>query len=236
MSYVLVLFQVRPDYPLIVASDRIEGRDRPSSPPVRWEGQPTIWAGRDETAGGTWLGVNSAGVFAALTNRQRQPTDRSRPSRGELVVDALRAQTPAAALHNVQARLAASPYNAFNLVCANAREGWITTWQSRTRQLRPGIHTITNRGEADDGRRGVIRRTNQLVAAMDLRAPLEKLLNSLGGLCADTGGTDPICVPGGGRGTVSSSLLALDSRGRVAAYWYADGPPTSAKYEPVKVG
>ena len=227
---------MRPDYPLIVASDRIEGRDRPSKPPFRWEGEPAIWAGQDETAGGTWLGVNSAGVFAALTNRQRQPNDRTRPSRGDLVVDALRAKSPAAALKGVEARLAGSPYNAFNLVCANPSEGWITTWQSHLRRLTPGVHVITNRGEADDSRRTVVKRSKVLVAKLDLRAPLDRLLDQLGGLCADTGGSDPICVPGGTRGTVSSSLLAIEPNGRVAAYRYADGPPTSAKYEQVKVG
>ena len=56
---------------------------------------------------------------------------------------------------------------------------------------------------------------------------------ALGRLCADASGPDPICRLGGERGTVSSSLIALDAAGRLAAYWHADGPPAEAPYRPV---
>src|SRR3970040_581806 len=38
-----------------------EDRAGPGRAPFRWPGAPTLWAGRDEKAGGTWLGVNSVG-------------------------------------------------------------------------------------------------------------------------------------------------------------------------------
>lgn len=234
MCFVLVLYQVRPDYPLIVAANREERRDRASTPPFRWDGEPAIWAGRDEVAGGTWLGVNSAGLVAAITNRPERPADPSLPSRGALCLSALREVSPPAALDVVSDRLKASPYNAFNLVCANPHEGWVTTWRGDARPLSPGIHVVSNRGEPDDSHLPHIRRARALLKRVDLEAPsLEALFTHLGRLCANTRGRAPICRPAGDRGTVSSSLIALHPSGQIAAYWHANGPPSEAPYQPV---
>ncbi|OGG46591.1 MAG: hypothetical protein A3F84_22285 [Candidatus Handelsmanbacteria bacterium RIFCSPLOWO2_12_FULL_64_10] len=230
MCFILALFQMRADYPLIVAANREERRDRLSTTPFRWEGKPALWAGKDEVAGGTWFGVNSRGVFAAITNRRGVPADRTLLSRGTLCIDALRAPSTEAALAAMEARLEANPSNAFNFVCADVAGGWTTTWRGRTRDLSPGIHLITSRGEPDDRRLSVTRRAKKLLGGVDLEAPLDDLLAGLGSLCADTGGTDPICRPGNDRGTVSSSLLALGPSGEVAAYLHAEGPPTENAY------
>ncbi|CAN0466584.1 unnamed protein product [Ascophyllum nodosum] len=56
-------------YKLIVASNRDEWLDRPSAPIHFWkETKSNLLAGRDLTAGGTWLGVNRSGKFATVTN------------------------------------------------------------------------------------------------------------------------------------------------------------------------
>src|SRR5262245_6623941 len=89
MCFVLTLFQVHPVYPLVVAANRDEARSRKSRTPYRWPGRPAMWAGRDEVAGGTWLGVNEAGVLAAITNRVGGPRDESLPSRGQLCLAAV---------------------------------------------------------------------------------------------------------------------------------------------------
>ena len=66
----------------IVTSDL----DRASSPPRVWAadsadaGGPFI-APRDDVAGGTWLGVNRAGVFVGITNRYLGPQGSGRASR-----------------------------------------------------------------------------------------------------------------------------------------------------------
>ena len=64
---------------------------RQSKPPGRhWPDRPEIIAGIDETAGGSWLGVNDFGVVAAILNRSNSlgPKEGKR-SRGELVLEAL---------------------------------------------------------------------------------------------------------------------------------------------------
>ncbi len=75
-----------PRYPLIVLANRDELFARPTLAMASWEGRPTIIAGRDLQAGGTWLGVNELGHLALLTN-YREPAEVTRdgPSRGALV-------------------------------------------------------------------------------------------------------------------------------------------------------
>src|SRR5712692_8012823 len=62
-------FRVFPRWPLIVAANRDEHLNRPASPPRLWPGDLSFVAPRDEAAGGTWLGLNSAGLFVGVTNR-----------------------------------------------------------------------------------------------------------------------------------------------------------------------
>ena len=57
------------DFPLIVAANRDEHYDRPSAAASLIETTPKIIAGRDLRAGGTWLGVNSAGLMVGILNR-----------------------------------------------------------------------------------------------------------------------------------------------------------------------
>src|SRR5688500_7462526 len=115
MCWIAVLFRVNPHYPLIVAANREESRARPSRAPFRWPSSPAVWAGRDELAGGTWLGVNAPGLLAAVTNR---PLADARPdptlrSRGLLCLDTLRCDSPASARSFFIEELAARRYNPF---------------------------------------------------------------------------------------------------------------------------
>lgn len=253
MCLIIAAFHVNPAYPLIIAANREERRARPSTPPHRWPDEPpsrpnsalrtphsglTLWAGRDETAGGTWLGVNAAGLVASITNRRRSPrapVNPELPSRGLLCLEALRQPTPAAALQAAQATLQQSPSNPFNLFCANATEGWVLDWHGKHWRLTAGVHIVSNRGNPDDGRLGVVQRARALLADADLTCTsLDRLLIDLGHLCANTEGRHPLCRPGGDFGTVSSSLLALDPQGGIAAYHHANGPPCSVPYQPVE--
>lgn len=54
------------DPELLLAANRDEFADRPSAP-LHWWPQG-ILAGKDERAGGTWLGLTRSGRFAAITN------------------------------------------------------------------------------------------------------------------------------------------------------------------------
>ena len=230
MCWIAVLFQVNPLCPLIVAANREEKRARPTRAPFRWPGEPAIWAGRDEAAGGTWLGVNAAGLLAAVTNRPEADADASRRSRGLLCLDCLRRESPAAARAFVGDELTERRYNAFNLLCANPDEGWVASGLGAVRALAPGVHVLSNFGDLDDDRLPIVREVRERVEALPLDSPdLEALLDGLGRVCAATEGGVPLCRPGGDYGTVSSSAIAVDQDRGVAAFWHAARPPCDPK-------
>ena len=56
-----------PQYEVIIASNRDEWFDRPTSELAWWDDQTTL-GGRDLSAGGTWLAVNRRGRFGMVTN------------------------------------------------------------------------------------------------------------------------------------------------------------------------
>ena len=234
MCFVLILFQVDERYPLAVGANRNESRGRPAALPHLWPGSPPIWAGRDEVAGGTWLGVNAHGLLVALTNRRNGASDPTLPSRGQLCLEALRQPSPAAARLYVEEALAAQHYNPFNLLAASPGEGWVINWQGKSWPLTRGTHVLTNEGDLDDPAHQMIARGFAHATGLEVpAASLDALLQALGGICADTDGPNAICRPGGETGTVSSSLIALRPDGAVAAYWHADGPPCEVPYTPI---
>ncbi|WP_417595473.1 NRDE family protein [Oceanospirillum sp.] len=85
MCIILFSWQKNRHFPLVVAANRDEFYQRPTSELSYWENSDII-AGQDLQAGGTWLGITLSGRFAAVTNF-RQVTDmhNSYPlSRGKL--------------------------------------------------------------------------------------------------------------------------------------------------------
>ena len=90
MCLIYVAWRCHSRYRLVVAANRDEYHARPAAPAHWWDDTPGLLAGRDLTAGGTWLGIDSAGRFAALTNYQGpSPGLANAPSRGALVSEFL---------------------------------------------------------------------------------------------------------------------------------------------------
>jgi uncharacterized protein with NRDE domain len=233
VCFILTLFHVNPHFPLVIAANRDEQRARPTVPPHWWDGEPALIAGRDEQAGGTWLGVNECGLVAAITNRRDGDRDPARPSRGNLCLGALRQGSPEMALSYVTAALANAQFNPFNLLCVDLEVGWTMTGQGILQPLSSGPHVVTNHGDMDDDSLPIIRRAQELLHEVDLETTdLGGLLAGLGNLCADQEGEAPICRVGGEYGTVSSTLIALQADGSLAAYWHAEGPPATHPYTP----
>src|SRR5262245_59506988 len=115
MCLLLVAWKAEARFPLVLAANRDEMYERPTTPAHWWEDQPQILAGRYLQAGGTWLGVTKSGRFAALTN-YREP-GQHRPdarSRGALVQDFL-VSTDSPAKFGEKLALGLSLYNGFNL-------------------------------------------------------------------------------------------------------------------------
>jgi uncharacterized protein with NRDE domain len=120
MCIAVLSWHSHPDYPLIVASNRDEFYTRKTRAAAWWGRTVSLLAGRDEEAGGTWLGINRNGRFALVTN-VRAPTERNphAPTRGALVVGALQAEgDPGVWLDAMAPR--ARAFNGFNLLVGDA--------------------------------------------------------------------------------------------------------------------
>lgn len=144
MCMLVVARRVHPRYPLIVVANRDEVLDRPTEPLHEWA--TPILAGRDLTAGGTWLALGAGARFAAVTNvRESGPTPPAPESRGALPVDALTGPAPVTEFaHHVVDQL--DNYGAVNLLAGDLDEMWWASNRS-TRgplQLGTGVHGLSN--------------------------------------------------------------------------------------------
>lgn len=128
-------------WPLLVAAVRDEFLDRPWDPPApHWPGYPSIVGGRDRTAGGTWLAVDTAQpAMAAVLNGVRLAPSPDRPSRGGLPLAALTGTLPSSF----------EGYDGFHLVHGTPSSVVVLTWDGTNvvrHELTPGNHIIVNDG------------------------------------------------------------------------------------------
>jgi uncharacterized protein with NRDE domain len=157
MCTVIIVRNTYDSYPIIVAANRDELLDRPSAPPKLWDGSPKLLAPVDKQRGGTWLGINEAGVFASVTNRRDVMSVRGMESRGELVIMSLEARTADEALERIS-RLDPRRYNGFHYVVADIRNGYVAYGDGinhsgsrvRVEPLVDGINLISNLGVGPD--------------------------------------------------------------------------------------
>lgn len=145
MCLILVAWQMHPDYPLVVAANRDEFFARPTAPAQFWPESPNLLAGRDQQAGGTWLGITRQRRFAALTNfREGGALRQEAPSRGALVADFLAGNADAEAyLANLAKR--GGDFNGFNLLVGDDRTlAYYANRSGKPQRLPPGIYGLSN--------------------------------------------------------------------------------------------
>ena len=145
MCLVVAAVGVHPAYSLIVAANRDEFYDRPTAPAEFWTDAPGVLAGRDLQAGGTWLGVDRRGRFAAVTNyRQGTRETPAARSRGRLVADFLVSGVTAQD-HIASVSSEAALYNGFNLIAGDHSELlYFSNREGRPRVLGPGVYGLSN--------------------------------------------------------------------------------------------
>lgn len=138
----LILFAVNehPDFPVVLAANRDEFLQRPTAPARRWDDGKGILAGRDLSAGGTWLGVSPTGRVAAVTNvREPGVVVPEAKSRGGLVTGLLEPDTaPSQFLQTLDG----SVYNGFNLLAIE--EGLAVHGSNRGSAVVPEVTSVTS--------------------------------------------------------------------------------------------
>jgi len=229
MCLIVFAWQLIPACPLVLAANRDEFFERPTRAASWWEDAPNVFAGRDLQAGGTWLGTDKQGRFAALTNVRNGSAPRAEArSRGALVSDFLRGDLSAQD-YLQKLRATAGEYNGFNLLLGDASSAW---WFSNhaehaERSLEPGIYGLSN-GALDTPWPKVLRAKAQFASLLCQGAPDEAYFEMLSdstqasdGRLPDTGVSlewerllSPIYIESPAYGTRASTLLRVHASGQ----------------------
>ncbi len=228
MCVVAFAWRSHPRWRLVLAGNRDEFHGRPTAALAHWPGSDVI-AGRDLQSGGTWVGLDTLGRVAVVTNVRdgfAQPHDG--PSRGALPTAFLDGATDPAA--TTGALLAdAGAYAPFNLMLADADGCWHLGNHPRQREaLVAGVHGISN-GRLDAPWPKTRHLTRALQAWVDAdRDDLQPLWDALADERAapdaelpDTGvglelerRLSPAFIRGSAYGTRASTIIAVDHDGR----------------------
>jgi uncharacterized protein with NRDE domain len=259
MCTVIILRRPDHDWPVIIGANRDEMNNRPWQPPARhWEDRPDVIAGLDETAGGTWLGVNEDGVVAAVLNRYGTlgPADGKR-SRGELPLEAL---DHADAIDAAQAlaELDGDAYRPFNMVIADNRDAyWLAnrgTGKIEITDIPEGLSVLTAHDLNDTQNSARTKRNLPPFISAPAPNPEAEDWFAWQALLADTGTEQPdpdhhdiradamLVRSNIGFETVCSSLIGLpaipvseNELPRRPIWLFANGQPDKTAFHPVDV-
>ena len=230
MCLIVVAWQARAGFPLVVAANRDEWRERPAEPAHWWPDHPDLLAGRDLQAGGTWMGITRGGRFAAVTN-YRDPSEKrsTARSRGELVTEfLLGTDSPPRFLSNLSAR--AREYNGFNLILGDGESlFYYGSREGEPRAIGPGVHGLSNH-LLDEPWPKVVRGRARMEAALATPDPTPLLFEMLSDRSIASDGELPATgvgiewerrlasalITGVEYGTRASTVLSVAATGEVA--------------------
>lgn len=229
MCLIGVAVDAHPDYPLILLANRDEFHARATSAMHWWESD--ILAGKDEQAGGTWLGLDRSGRIAAVTNYRQLPAQADWPhSRGDIPLQFLNAQRSAAGFVSELAERG-NQFNGFNALFGDPNELWWCSNRGGSYRVKRGIHGLSNHLLGTPWPK-VRRLTQDIQDAVDRnRISFDQLLPLLQGrriaeddALPETGvGIErermlsATFIVSEGYGTRSSCVIATDRVGKVAA-------------------
>jgi uncharacterized protein with NRDE domain len=241
-----VYFQTHPEYPLVVAANRDEFYDRPTTAPASLSRSPWVVGGKDLRAGGTWLGINGHHVIVGLLNRRGGgELDPRRRSRGLLCLEALRRRT-VEDVRELLGQCEPATFNPFNLLAASPAAALVFSNVSgaiEAIRLSPGVHLLTNLALNDVTCPRIAKSHGMFESAgRALGGGMDAFRRELASVLADhSTPLDPrgdaipnnLCVHTDRYGTRSSSILAFSARTGRSRLWHADGPPCRTEYREI---
>ncbi len=250
MCTLLILRHTHPEWPLILAANRDELYERPTTgPQVLDEPRRILVPGVDRLRGGTWMGVTDRGLFVGLTNQRGTLAERPAPrSRGEVVLEALRAGS-LEAIERTLDTMDPAAFLPFNLLYGDADRLRVAYARPEARQLLredvpAGIHVLPN-DVLDSPALPKVERARML-AAESAGRPWPELSRALQAVLADHAlpAEEPdasaslpyarqlqaLCIHTPAYGTRSSTLLAL-APDRVGHCLVSTQPPCQQDFQ-----
>ena len=149
MCLIVLAHQLNADYPLIMAANRDEFRQRPTQN-MHWWPDIRILAGKDLAAGGTWLALYNNGRWVAVTNfrkpmPEKDTSDKAEAfkTRGQLVVNFLSQNKTAMAFAQ---QLQMQQFAGFNLLLWDNKQLVFCANQASNgpQVLKPGLYGLSN--------------------------------------------------------------------------------------------
>lgn len=229
----LIAFAIdsHPRYRLVLAANRDEFKIRPTYQAGFWNDAPHVLAGRDQQAGGTWIGVTTGGKVAAVTNyRDARQQVTTPPSRGSLVADYLKDNSMTAADLHAHLTSSGNQYDGFNMLYGTVHElHYFTNRGGSSGPIKPGVHSLSNHLLDTQWPKAVVARERLAKAVQQMCIPPEQLLSLLcdtatfsDDLLPDTGiGLDrerflsPLFIQGDDYGTRSTTVILVEHAGTV---------------------
>ena len=234
MSLLAILYQLVPESPILVAANREEKYDRVCPTPSIQSGKPRILASMDQQTGGTYLGVNQAGMFCGLTTRRKMYVPPNPKSRSVLCREMLRANSARQAVDVALEELDSNQYDGANFVVADAESGWVIHAgnEVNVQPLQEGLSIVGDKDIDDpmDDRASLARR---LLTLQMLDSPVKFLAvaSKVFARGPVSGGRPGMVVRQPNFGTISSTLISLGKKPRDAIYQYSNGAPDQSKFE-----
>ncbi len=213
MCLIVLAWRAHPSFPLVVAANRDEFHARAAARAGFWKDHPSILAGRDLEAGGTWMGVSRSGKFAAVTNYRGGRDANAKESRGALVTRFLLSDSSSKAFVE-KTEKTRSGYSGFNLLVADRDElWWLANRDGGSRRLEAGIYGLGNffldTPEVDEPRR-------RFSAAIEPAPSIEPLFTVLAAsriVAPEYGTRCATVLLGGTDGIVRFAERAFDAKG-----------------------
>jgi hypothetical protein len=237
MCVLIVCRGADPSYPLILAANREEDPQRPTAPPgLHRAGPRRVLCPLDRRHGGTWLGVNDAGVVAALTNLAGVPAPAEARSRGEATLRALAADDAASGVEGVRTLLGVERLRPLQMVIADARRCfWLrhgVTLESR--ELDDRVVLASNRHEPGGFEVAGLESWAEAAAVSpsDIAARLDHLVVLLAtahGVDKRSGNVFSLSTDVGRHRTVSATVLAVPDDPRQSKLLYCHGHPRTGQ-------
>jgi Uncharacterized conserved protein len=180
MCSIFFAYGAHPKYRLILAANRDEFYERPTAEAQFWNDAPQVLAGRDLVCGGTWLGVTTAGRFAAVTNYRDPSAPVGALSRGNLVGDFLRGEDSVRSyLEKIERE--GRNYSGFNLLVGDFDSGigYFSNRGADAKILDAGVYGLSNHLLDTPWRK--VRRGKELFSKLieDRDFPVESLFEIL---------------------------------------------------------
>ena len=232
MCLLIVIQGVDPEFPVLVASNRDEQRDRKAAPPGLYVGERMrMLSPRDRVGGGTWLAINQQGMFAGLTNIAGAPHEDLPTTRGVLPHLALDQEDLAGAERAVREAVTEQRFNPFQLLVSDGRRSQVMlhlNGKLQETETDQSVLVVSN-----EHRLGQLQIPGLEHALLDGMSATDRLA-ALRPLLLDEGERSGhrILKKGDSEyGTVSSALIAVPGEDPRRLIWeYAAGSPDQVEY------